>query len=137
MFRFIKTNSKGSQKRHRSILLIILIVFFLLNFLIASLAQDDNEINQILTPENLIEEVMIGEYIYRHYKGPSYGVNIFQIHKGKELVFQSKVGYAFWLRKEDELYHLGDDITSDGIPNLVVIEDSGGTFSPLSCYVFF
>ena len=31
---------------------------------------------------------------------------------------------------------MGDDITGDGIPNLIVMEDSGGSFFPGSCQVF-
>ena len=103
-----------------------------------SLAQDDEEIKLILTAENLDKKVVIGEYTYRCYTGPPpFRENIFQIYKGEELVYQSDTGYAYWLGKKDGLFYPGDDITGDGIPNLVVIYNGGGNSSfNQSCYIF-
>ena len=136
MLKLVKTNSIRFKKRYQFIILIPLAIYFLCNFLMISLAQDDEEIKLILAPENLVKELVIGEYTYRHYVGPPYNFDVFQIYKKGGLVYQSDTGYAYWLGEEEGLFHPGDDITGDGIPNLVVMESSGGNSFFLSCSVF-
>lgn len=78
----------------------------------------------------------VGGYTFRNYQGPPYDFDIFQIYKNEELVYQSKVGFEYWVEEDDSLIRVGDDITDDGIPNLLIFNLSGGNFFPLSCYVF-
>lgn len=104
--------------------------------MLIALAQEDERIKLILAPENLVKEIIIGDYIYRNYVGPPYDFDVFQIYKGEELVYQSDIGYEYWLGKEEGLFQPGDDITGDGIPNLVVMESSGGNSFAFSCTVF-
>jgi hypothetical protein len=138
MLKLIKTNFVKFKKRYKFIILIFLLIYFLCNFLTISLSQDDEEIKLILSPENLIKKVVIGEYTFRCYIGPPpFRENVFQIYKNDELVYQSDTGYAYWLGKKEGLFHPGDDITGDGIPNLVVMYSSGGNSSfNQFCYVF-
>jgi len=114
------------------------VLFFIISLLLCtfSYSQEKSPIENIISKGKLVEEKNIGEYIYRQYKGPSYGVTVFKIYKKEELVYQSDIGYSYWIREEDEIYNLGDDITGDCIPNLIVIEDSGGSFFPGSCQIF-
>ena len=116
-----------------SFVLFLIIFLFLYTF---SYSQEKSPTENIISQGKLVEEKNIGEYIYHQYKGPSYGVTVFQIYRKEELVYQSNIGYSYWLREEDEIYNLGDDITGDGIPNLIVMEDSGGSFFPGSCQIF-
>lgn len=134
--KLFKINFEQFKGRFKLIFSMIFIIFFFCNLIIISFAQEIDEANQILVPENLIEELTIGEYNYQHYQGPPYDFDIFQIYKGGELVYLSEIGFEYWLYKEDELYHHGDDITGNGIPNLLIMESSGGNFFPISCYVF-
>ena len=138
MLRFLKNNFVNFKKKYKFIILIFLLIYFLCNLLTISLSQDDEEIKLILSPENLVKKVVIGEYTFRCYIGPPpFRNNVFQIYKGEELVYQSKVGHAYWLGKKEGLFHPGDDITGDGIPNLVVMYSSGGNSSfNQFCYVF-
>ena len=110
------------------------IIFLLLCIFSCSLEKSPTE--NVISQGKLVEEKNIGEYIYRQYEGPSFGVTVFQIYRKEELVYQSDIGYSYWLREEDEIYNLGDDVTGDGIPNLIVMEDSGGSFFPESCQIF-
>lgn len=77
----------------------------------------------------LIDEQFYGEYTFRHYTGPPHREDVFQIYKGEELVYQSKIGYAYWLGEKEGLFRPGDDITGDGIPNLVVMYSGEGGLS--------
>ena len=113
-----------------------LFVLFFLFLYTYSYSREKSSAEIIISEGTLVDEQFFGEYTYRHYIGPPYDFDIFQIYKKEELVFQSEVGYAFWLRKEDELCSPGDDITGDGIPNLIVMESTGGNSFAFSCYVF-
>jgi len=133
LFHFkINITRKGNKILHYFVL------FFIISLLLCtfSYSQEKSPIENIISQGKLVEEKNIGEYIYRQYKGPSYGVTVFQIYKKEELVYQSDIGYSYWIREEDEIYNLGDDITGDCIPNLIVMEDSGGSFFPESCQIF-
>lgn len=111
------------------------IIFLLLYTYSYSREKSSAEIT--ISEGTLIDEQFYGEYTFRHYTGPPYREDVFQIYKKGELVYQSKVGYAYWLGEEEELFHSGDDITGDGIPNLVVMYSGGGNSSfNQSCYVF-
>jgi len=114
--------------------LFLLIIFLFFYTYSNSLEKSSAEI--ITSEGTLIDEKFFGAYTYRHYTGPPYNFEIFQIYKGNELVYQSDIGYAYWLGEEDGLFHPGDDITGDGISNLVVMENSGGNSFPFSCEVF-
>jgi hypothetical protein len=124
--------------RKRSKIFHYFVLFFIIFLLLCtfSYSQEKSPAENIISQGKLVEEKNIGEYIYRQYKGPSYGVTVFQIYRKEELVYQSDIGYSYWLREEDEIYNLGDDITGDDISNLIVMEDSGGSFFPQSCQVF-
>jgi hypothetical protein len=111
------------------------IIFLLLYIYSYSRGKSSAEIT--ISEGTLIDEQFYGEYTFRHYTGPPYREDVFQIYKKGELVYQSKVGYAYWLGEKDGLFHPGDDITGDGIPNLVVMYSGGGNSSfNQSCYVF-
>ena len=129
---------KLSIIRKRSKIFHYFVLFFIIFLLLCtfSYSQEKSPAENIISQGKLVEEKNIGEYIYRQYEGSSYGVTVFQIYRKEELVYQSDIGYSYWLREEDEIYNLGDDITGDGISNLIVMEDSGGSFFPQSCQVF-
>lgn len=132
-FHFKLNIARRGSKILRSLGLFFIIFLFLNTF---SYSQEKDSSEIIISEGTLVDEQIFGEYSYCHYVGPPYDFDIFQIYKKEELVFQSEVGYAFWLSKEDELCSPGDDITGDGIPNLIVMESTGGNSFPLSCYVF-
>ena len=114
-------------------------LFFIIFLLLYtySYSREKSSAEIIISEGRIIDEQIFGEYTYRCYTGPPYRENVFRIYKGEELVYQSKIGYALWLRKEDELYSPGDDITGDDIPNLIVMHSGGGNSSfNKSCYVF-
>lgn len=113
---------RGSKILHSFVL--FLIIFLFLNAFSYSQEKSSDEI--IISEWTLTDEQFYSGYTYRHYAGPPYRENIFQIYKGEELFYQLDIGYAYWLGEEEELFHPGDDITGDGIPNLVVMESSGG-----------
>jgi hypothetical protein len=125
---------KGSKILY-SFALFFIIFLFLYTF---SYSQEKTSEEIIFSEGKLTNEQSFGEYTYRHYIGPPpFRENIFQIYKNDELVYQSDTGYAYWLGKKDGLFHPGDDITGDGIPNLVVMYSGGGNSSfNQSCYVF-
>lgn len=124
---------RGSKILHSFVLLFIIFLLLYAN----SYSQEKDSAEIIISEGRIIDEQIFGEYTYLHYVGPPYDFEVFQIYKSEELVFQSEVGYAFWLRKEDELCSPGDDITGDGIPNLAVMYSGGGNSSfNQSCYVF-
>jgi len=124
---------KGSKIIHP--LVLVLIIF--LSFYVYSSSREKSSAENTITAGTLTDEQSFGEYTYRLYTGPPFREEVFQIYKKEELVYQSKVGYAYWLNKENELFSPGDDITGDGIPNLVVMESSGGnSLFNQSCYVF-
>lgn len=126
--------TRRESKIPYSLVLFLIIFLFIYTF---PYSQEKSSEEIILSEGTLTNEQFYGEYIYRQYTGPPLRENVFQIYKGEELVYQSKIGYAYWLSKEDELFHQGDDITGDGIPNLVVMESSGGnSLFNQSCYVF-
>ena len=124
---------RGSKTLHSFVLFLII---FLLLFTF-SYSQEKSSAEIILSEGKLTDEQFFGEYTYRCYTGPPFRENIFQIYKGEELVYQSDIGYAYWLGEKEGLFHPVDDITGDGIPNLVVIYSGGGNSSfNQSCYVF-
>ena len=123
---------RGSKILHSFVLLLIIFLFFYTY----SYSQEKSSAEIIISEGRLVDEQFFGQYTYWNYIGPPYDFEIFQIYKKEELVYQSKVGYAFWLRREDELCSPGDDVTGDGIPNLIVMESTGGNSFPFSCYVF-
>ena len=134
-FFFFKLNITRRGSKVLYYFFIFFIIFFLLYTHSSSQEKSSEEI--ILSEGTLTDEQFFGEYIYRHYSGPPYRENVFQIYKGNELVYQSDIGYAYWLGEEEGLFHPGDDITGDGIPNLVVMYSGGGNSSfNQSCYVF-
>jgi len=116
-----------------SLVLFFIIFLFLYTF---SYSREKSSAEITITEGKLIDEQFYGEYTFRHYTGPPYREDVFQIFKREELVCQSDIGYAYWLGEKEGLFHPGDDITGDGIPNLVVMEDSGGNCFALSCEVF-
>ncbi len=130
----LKTTIRGSKILY-SFFLFFIIFLFLYTF---SYSQEKSSEEIIFSEGKLTNEQFFGEYTYRHYTGPPpFRENVFQIYKREELVYQSDTGYAYWLGEEDGLFHPGDDITGDGIPNLVVIYNGGGNSSfNQSCYVF-
>lgn len=133
-FHFKLNITRRGSKILYSLALFFIIFLFLYTF---SYSQEKSSAEIIISEGRIIDEQIFGEYTYLHYVGPPYDFEVFQIYKKEELVFQSKVGYAFWLSKEDELYSPVDDITGDGIPNLVVMYSGGGNSSfNQSCYVF-
>jgi hypothetical protein len=115
-------------------LALLLIIFLFLYTLSYSQEKSSEEI--IITEGKLTNEQFYGEYTYRHYTCPPHSEDIFQIYKGEELVYQSEVEFGYGLREEDEIFHQGDDITGDGIPNLIVEGSNGGSVPYGSCYVF-
>jgi hypothetical protein len=133
-FHFKLNITRRGSKILFSFFLFFIILLFLYTY---SFSQEKSSAEIILSEGKLTNEQFFGEYTYRCYTGPPHRENVFQIYKGEELVYQSKIGYALWLRKEDELYSPGDDITGDGIPNLLVMHSGGGNSSfNQSCYVF-
>ena len=125
--------------RSGSKILYSLALFFIifLFFYIYSYSREKSSAEITISEGTLIDEQFYGEYTYRHYSGPPFREEVFQIYKGEELVYQSKIGYAYWLGEKEELFHPGDDITGDGIPNLVVMYSGGGNSSfNQFCYVF-
>ena len=133
---FFQFKSDFRRRRFKMFFLFILLLLIFLFPYTYPYSQEKSLEEIILSEGTLTDEQFFGEYTYRHFTGPPHRENIFQIYKKEELVYQSKVGYAYWLSKENELFSPGDDITGDGIPNLVVLEDSGGSFFPTSCHVF-
>ena len=134
---FFQVNSNIVIRRSKLFFLFIFLLIFFLPLYTNSSPQEKSSEEIILSEGTLTDEQSFGAYTYRCYTGPPFRENVFQVHKGEELVYQSKVGYAYWLSKEDELFHPGDDITGDGIPNLIVMESSGGnSLFNQSCYVF-
>ncbi|GAI97032.1 unnamed protein product, partial [marine sediment metagenome] len=128
------TITRRRSKILHSLALFSIIFLFLYTF---SYSQEKISEEIILSEGALTDEQFFGEYTYRCYTGPPFRENIFQVYKGEELVYQSDIGYAYWLGEEEELFHPGDDITGDGIPNLVVMYSGGGNSSfNQSCYVF-
>jgi hypothetical protein len=125
--------------KRRSKILHSLVLFFIIFLLLYthSYSREKSSAEITISKGTLIDEQFYGEYTFRHYTGPPYREDVFQIYKKEELVYQSKVGYAYWLGKKDGLFYPGDDITGDGIPNLVVMYSGGGNSSfNQSCYVF-
>ncbi|MBU4603185.1 PEGA domain-containing protein [bacterium] len=117
-------------------LFILLLIIFLLLYTF-SYSREKSSAEITITEGILTDEQFFGEYTYRCYTGPPFRENVFQIYKGEDLVYQSDIGYAYWLNKEKVLFQPGDDITGDGIPNLVVMHSGGGNSSfNQSCYVF-
>ena len=128
----LNITGKGSKILY-SLALFFIIFLFLYTF---SCSQEKTSEEIIISEGTLTDERFFGEYTYRHYIGPPYDFDVFQIYKEDELVYQSDTGYAYWLGEKEGLFHPGDNITEDGIPNLVVMESSGGNSFPLSCEVF-
>jgi hypothetical protein len=133
---FFQFNLDFRRRRFKTFFLFVLLLIIFLFFYTYSHSQEKSSEEIILSEGILTDEHFFGEYTYRHYTGPPFREHVFQIYKGKKLVYQSKVGYAYWLSKENELFSPGNDITGDGIPDLVVMEDSGGSFFSRSCMVF-
>lgn len=110
-------------------------IIFLLLYTYSS-SQEKSSAEIILSEGTLTDEQFYGEYTYRHYTGPPFNEDIFQVFHDDQIVYQSKVAFGFSLYQENELYSHGKDITGDGIPNLLVFEGGGGSsaFSD-SCHV--
>ena len=133
---FLQFELDISRRRIKIFFLFILLLIIFLFPYTYSYSRERSSAEIIISEGTLTDEQFFGAYTYRHYTGPLHRENIFQIYKGEELVYQSDIGYAYWLGEEEGLFHPGDDITGDGIPNLVVMEDSGGNCFNLSCEVF-
>lgn len=123
---------RGSKITHS--LVLVLIIFFLLYAFSSSQEKSSEEI--ILSEGNLTDEQFFGEYTYHHYTGPPYKFDVFQIFQKDKLVYRSPIGYEYWLYKDNDIYSLGDDITGDGIPNLLVQHSSGYKSGGIACLVF-
>jgi len=137
LMNFFKFNLNITRRRFKIFCLFLLLLIIFLFLYIYSYSQERSSAEIIISEGTLTDERFFGEYTYRHYTGPPYREDVFQIYKGDELVYQSDTGYAYWLGEEEGLFHPGDDITGDGIPNLVVMESSGGnSLFNQSCYVF-
>lgn len=126
-----------SRRRIKIFFLFILLFIIFLFLYTFSYSREKSSAEITITEGKLIDEQFYSEYTYRHYSGPPFREEVFQIFKGEELVYQSDIGYAYWLGEKEGLFHPGDDITGDGIPNLVVMYTGGGNSSfNQSCYVF-
>ncbi len=91
----------------------------------------------------LLDEVSFGDYIVRVWTGPwVYGY--FEILKNGERVY-AKNGGSFFIGRDNRKYHpdkdapilrIGEDITGRGIPNLLIVEWTGGAHCCMILYLF-
>lgn len=117
----------GSMDQLKEIALLTALIFFLFLFLtFPVLSSRDKDAQIIISEGHLVEEKIIGNYTYRHYVGPPHDYSVYQLFQGDQLSYQSEVGFEFSLYPEDNYYSHSDDITGDGIPNILVIEVGGG-----------
>jgi len=132
-FSFKLNITRSGSKMLYSFALFFIIFLFLYTY---SYSQEKSSAEIILSEGTLTDEQFYGEYTYRHYTGPPFNEDVFQVFHDDQIVYQSKVAFGFSLYQENELYSHGKDITGDGIPNLLVLEGGGGSsaFSD-SCHV--
>ena len=125
--------------RRRSKILYSFVLFFIIFLFLYtySYSREKSSAEITISEGTLTNEQFFGEYTYRCYTGPPHRENVFQVYKNNELVYQSDIGYSYWLGEKEGLFHPGDDITGDGIPNLVVMYSGGGNSSfNQFCYIF-
>ena len=125
-----------TRKESKIIHPLVLILIIFLSLYAYSSSREKSSAETILSEGTLTEEQFFGEYTYRCYTGPPLNEDVFQIFHDDQLVYQSQVAFGFSLYPKDEYYSHGDDITGDGIPNLLVLEGGGGSSSfSDSCHV--
>lgn len=94
-------------------------------------------------PGTLVEEELYQNYTVRVYKNETCLQGAFEILRGDQLLYarytfrQVAVGYAYWDEKSvKRTIAMGQDITGDGIPNLVMSEHAGGAHCCYLIHVF-
>jgi len=125
-----------ARKESKIIHPLILVLLIFLSLYAYSSSREKSSAETILSEGTLTEEQSFSEYTYRCYTGPPLNEDVFQVFHDDQLVYQSQVAFGFSLYQENELYSHGNDITGDGLPNLLVFESGGGSsaFSD-SCHV--
>lgn len=103
----------------------------------------DLDINmRLLSRENVVRADSYGEYVVQVYRiSETYPDNALVILKDGEVVYQKDdhrfyIGHIYEDMPEGRLIEMGNDITGDGEPNLVVAHWSGGAHCCVDYYVF-
>lgn len=122
-------------------LIIILAFVIVISFLfLNAFSQSNHSIptpSDLIISERLLQEVSFNQYIFRSYREKPIGWGVFQIFKDDNLVYQSDVDIKFWVEEEDDsILKMGNDITGDGQPNLVVFHWCGNAYGTGDRYVF-
>lgn len=136
-----KKHSRGKRNILFNYLIIILtfvmVIFFLSLNIFAQSSYSIPTPSEIIIPEYLIQEVAFNQYTIRCYREQPIGYGLFQIFKDDNLVYQSDVCIKYWIKNEEKsLTKIGDDITGDGNPNLVVFHWCGNAYGTGNRYVF-
>jgi len=100
---------------------------------------------QVLAPDNMDNEVVIGDYNIRTYSTYVYyeddvDVGALLILKNGKIVLANE-GYRYYIGqsgggKDSDFIRNGQDLTGDGIPNIVVYHWSGGWHCCNTVYIF-
>jgi hypothetical protein len=93
--------------------------------------------SEIIIPEYLIQDVSFNQYTFHSYREQPIGYGLFQIFKDDNLVYQSDVCIKYWVEETNKIsLKMGNDITGDGQPNLVVFHWCGNAYGTGNRYVF-
>ena len=140
---FCKKHRRGNHNILLNHLIIMLICVMLVSFLSFNVfSRSSHSIptpSEIIIPEYLIQEIAFNQYTVRCYREQPIpiGYGLFQIFKDNNLVYQSDVCIKYWIKNgEKSLTKMGDDITGDGEPNLVVFHWCGNAYGTGNRYVF-
>lgn len=133
---FLQFNLNIKRKKSTLFFLFIFLIIIFFSLCTSSYSQEKSEIEILISEGELIDERNFGEYTYRQYIGPPYSEDVFQIWKKEALIYQSEIAFGYGLREDDKIFHQGDDITGDGVPNLLVEEGNGGSVPYGFIYVF-
>ena len=94
-----------------------------------------------VTEKDLQDKQSFGNYEVRIYRNDDSGEGLLKIMRNGKVVFSEegisyRLGLIYKDMPEDKLVKIGNDITGDGQPNLVVSHWSGGAHCCFSYYVF-
>jgi len=113
------------------------LVFLSIAFLILSAST----VFPAVTEKDLQDKQSFGDYEVRIYRNKDSDEGLLKITRKGKVIFSKegtsyKVGIIYEDMPEDKLVKMGNDITGDGQPNLVVSHWSGGAHCCFSYYVF-